>query len=156
MRKTFLEVFLADFLLARIMSSALSSTSHWQGVQNYSLGQGRIKTCILTPPLGHPPRTCCCSFPEQNQFSWVCFSILTIFKVFTEFVIMLPLFIFWCFCHEAYGILVPQPGINLDPTPPALEGKVITTGPPGKSLSVNQGLGHGYWVGDQQLLQNSH
>ena len=30
------------------------------------------------------------------------------------------------------GILVPQPGI--EPTPPALEGGLLTTGPPGKSL----------------------
>ena len=39
---------------------------------------------------------------------------------------------FWYFGHEACGILAPQPGI--EPTPPALEGKVLTTGPPGKSL----------------------
>ena len=37
------------------------------------------------------------------------------------------------FGHEARGILVPQPGI--EPTPPALEGKILTTGPPGRSLS---------------------
>ena len=30
------------------------------------------------------------------------------------------------------GILAPQPGI--EPTPPALEGEVLTTGPGGKSL----------------------
>ena len=35
------------------------------------------------------------------------------------------------FGHVACGILVPQPGI--EPTPPALEGGVLTTGPPGKS-----------------------
>ena len=38
---------------------------------------------------------------------------------------------FWCFGHEACGILAPQPGI--EPTPPALEGEVLTTGPSGKS-----------------------
>ena len=44
----------------------------------------------------------------------------------------------YCFCfmfrffgHEACGILAPRPGIK--PTPPALEGEVLTTGPPGKS-----------------------
>ena len=37
----------------------------------------------------------------------------------------------WFFVHEAYGILAPQPGI--EPVPPALEGGVLTTGPPGKS-----------------------
>ena len=38
---------------------------------------------------------------------------------------------FWFFGREAYGILAPQPGI--EPTPPALEGEVLTTGPPEKS-----------------------
>ena len=36
-----------------------------------------------------------------------------------------------CFGLKASGILVSQPGN--EPTPPALEGKVLTTGPPGKS-----------------------
>ena len=39
---------------------------------------------------------------------------------------------FWCFGHEACGILIPQLGI--EPAPTALEGEVLTTGPPGKSL----------------------
>ena len=39
---------------------------------------------------------------------------------------------FWSFGHEAYGILVPQPGI--EPAPRALEGEVLTTGLPEKSL----------------------
>ena len=38
---------------------------------------------------------------------------------------------FWFFGHEACGILAPWPGI--EPTPPALEGEVLTTGPPGES-----------------------
>ena len=33
---------------------------------------------------------------------------------------------------KACGILTPQPGI--EPSPDALEGKVLTTGAPGKSL----------------------
>ena len=41
-------------------------------------------------------------------------------------------FMFWFFGHEACGILVPQPGMEL--TSPVLEGKVLTPGPPGKSL----------------------
>ena len=36
--------------------------------------------------------------------------------------------------HKAYGILTPQPGIK--PTPPALEGKVFTTGPLVKSPTL--------------------
>ena len=38
---------------------------------------------------------------------------------------------FWFFGCEACGILAPQPGI--EPAPPALESKVLTTGRPGKS-----------------------
>ena len=38
---------------------------------------------------------------------------------------------FWFFGHEACGILALWPGI--EPTTPALEGKVLTTGLPGKS-----------------------
>ena len=52
----------------------------------------------------------------------------------------------YCFCLLCFfgflatrpvgscGILTSWPGI--EPTPPALEGKVLTTGPPGKSLDV--------------------
>ena len=38
---------------------------------------------------------------------------------------------FWFFHREAGGISAPQPGIESAPT--ALEGKVLTTGPPGKT-----------------------
>ena len=56
-----------------------------------------------------------------------------IFKVFIEFVALLFLFyVVLFFCWEACGILTPQPGIK--PIPPALEGKVLATEPPGKSL----------------------
>ena len=41
-------------------------------------------------------------------------------------------FMFWLFSWKACGILAPQPGIKL--APPPLEGKVWTTGLPGKSL----------------------
>ena len=37
---------------------------------------------------------------------------------------------FWLFGHEVCGILAPRSGIK--PTPSTLEGKVLTTGPPGK------------------------
>ena len=43
---------------------------------------------------------------------------------------------FWFFGREACGILAPRPGI--EPAPPALEGKVLTTGPPGKSLDCSK------------------
>ena len=37
----------------------------------------------------------------------------------------------WVYCPMACGILVPGPGI--EPVPPALEGRFLTTEPPGKS-----------------------
>ena len=58
----------------------------------------------------------------------------TIFKAFIKFVTILLLF--WVFVEffgqEVCGISAPRPGIQ--PSAPALEGKVLTTGPPGKSL----------------------
>ena len=39
---------------------------------------------------------------------------------------------FWLFGHQACGFLVPRPGI--EPAPPALGSKVLTTGLPGMSL----------------------
>ena len=54
------------------------------------------------------------------------------FKVFMEFVTILFLFyVFWG--HKACRILAPWLGI--EPTPPALKGKVLTTGPPGKCVT---------------------
>ena len=41
---------------------------------------------------------------------------------------------FWFFSHKAYGILAAQPGTEL--ALPVLEGKVLTTGPPGKSSYI--------------------
>ena len=41
---------------------------------------------------------------------------------------------FWLVGHNPRGILVPQLGV--EPELPALEGRVLTTGPPGKSLSL--------------------
>ena len=41
-------------------------------------------------------------------------------------------FMFLVFGHKACGILAPRPGI--EPTPPALDGEVLTTGLPGESL----------------------
>ena len=38
-------------------------------------------------------------------------------------------FVFWFFGHKACGILALWAGIQ--PTPPALEDEVLTTGPPG-------------------------
>ena len=62
----------------------------------------------------------------------------TVFKVFIEFVTILLLFyVLVFFGHNACEILAPQPGI--EPTSPVMEGEVLTTGPPGKSLSLGFG-----------------
>ena len=59
----------------------------------------------------------------------------TIFKVFIEFVTILPLFyVFWFFGPEECGILALQPGI--ESAPPELEGKVLTIGEPGQSYNL--------------------
>ena len=54
-------------------------------------------------------------------------------KVFIEFVTVLLLGYVLIFLAEACGILALQLGIQ--PTPLAMESKVLTTGPPGKSLT---------------------
>ena len=56
----------------------------------------------------------------------------TNFKVFLAFVTILLLFHVLIFWPQAYGILSPQPGI--EPTTHALEGEVLTPGPPGEPL----------------------
>ena len=55
------------------------------------------------------------------------------FKVFTEFVMLLLLF--HGLGHQASEILDPQSGT--EPIPPALEGEVLTTRLPGKSLRIS-------------------
>ena len=58
----------------------------------------------------------------------------TIFKVYWICYYIASVFWFRFFGPEAYGMLAPQPWIK--PTPPALEGKVLTIGPAGKSLPL--------------------
>ena len=50
------------------------------------------------------------------SLDWICYSIASV----------------GFFGHMPCGILVPWPG--MEPIPPTLEGEVLTTGPPGKSL----------------------
>ena len=38
---------------------------------------------------------------------------------------------FWVFGHGAHGVLAPQ--LEIEPAPPALEGKILATGQPRKS-----------------------
>ena len=75
-------------------------------------------------------------FKALNTFYFIIY-LLCIFDVDHFFKSLLNLlqhcfcFMFWFFGLKACGILAPRPGI--DPAPPALESKVLTTGPPGKS-----------------------
>ena len=65
------------------------------------------------------------------HFSW------TIFKVFIAFVtILLLIFMFWGFVSFLFGWKecgISAPWLGIEPTPPALEGEVLTTWPPGTS-----------------------
>ena len=56
----------------------------------------------------------------------------TVFKVFIEFVAILPLFYVCFFGHEIFGILALSTGF--EHTSPALEDEVLTTGQSGKPL----------------------
>ena len=60
------------------------------------------------------------------------FLMWTIFKVFIEFVTILLLFYVLVFWPRGMWDLSSPPGI--EPTPSALEGEVLATGPQGKSL----------------------
>ena len=62
-----------------------------------------------------------------------CVCVQTIFKLFTEFFFFYNIASVFCFFfhHKSCGIWAPRPGI--EPTAPALEGAVLTTGLPGKS-----------------------
>ena len=62
----------------------------------------------------------------KDVFMW------TILKAFVEFITTLLLFYVLIFGPEACGALVPQPGIELALS--ALEGEILTPGPPGKPL----------------------
>ena len=60
----------------------------------------------------------------------------TFFKVFIEFVTTLLLFYVFGFFFGPQACEIPAPRPGIKPTPPALEGQVLTTGPPGKTLHL--------------------
>ena len=66
-------------------------------------------------------------FSDHSHYPFFFFFL----KVFIDFATILLLFLFWSFWPHSCGILGPQPGI--EPALPALEVRVLTTGPPGKS-----------------------
>ena len=55
----------------------------------------------------------------------------TIFKVLLDLLQYCFHFMFWFSGQEACGVLGPWP--EIEPAPSALEGKALTTGPPGNS-----------------------
>ena len=63
--------------------------------------------------------------------------------------------LFWGLCGAAYGVLVPQPGIN----PMSLQCRVLTTGPPGKShilfILNPQGSINETWVFNEWRISNT-
>ena len=85
---------------------------------------------------------------------WFSLCLISLFEDFIEFAITLLLFygfVFFFFFlegvgQEVCGVLAARPGIK--PTTPALEGQVLTTGPPGKFpfalfLTLHNNLCHG-------------
>ena len=56
----------------------------------------------------------------------------TIFKVFIDFATIL--FLFYVLCFWPWGMWDLSSPV-IEPAPPALEGEVLSTGPPGKSYT---------------------
>ena len=71
------------------------------------------------------------SFLQDFFFKILMWTILNLSWISYNIACFLKNLRFWFFGCEAHGILAPQPGI--EPTPSALEGEVLNTGPPGKS-----------------------
>ena len=98
----------------------------------------RVRNPVLGAAIGL--RLCISNkLPGDTQHSWAhiffflkIVFIWTIFKVFTESDTISLLFYPLVFPCRAYRILAPRSGIK--PAPPALEGEIPSTGPPGKSL----------------------
>ena len=63
-----------------------------------------------------------CDVDLFKSLYYICYNIVSVFM-------------FWFFGCEACGILVPQSGIESAPL--ALEGKVLTTGLPGRCLNAS-------------------
>ena len=64
-------------------------------------------------------------------------SLVNLLQCFLPFVYVLFFFFFVC---ETCGLLVPRP--RIEPTFLALEGKIFTTGPPGKFTNTYFNIAH--------------
>ena len=61
----------------------------------------------------------------------------TIFKVFIEFITILLMFYVLLFFFWPQGMWDLSSHSGVEPTPPAWESEVLTTGPPGKPLHLS-------------------
>jgi len=100
---------------------------------------GKVSSSCLSLELSYHFRytdvLCLCFFSSFLRIFF--FWMVTILKVFIEFVTVLLLFFFnvLVFCPDACGILAPQSGVET--TPPTLEGEVLPPGPSGRSPYVS-------------------
>ena len=102
-----------DFGSLLVMMRGKPRAWPWSRLSALTWSSYPINTLWKHPPLG------------------IFFLMWTILKSLLNLLQYCFCFMFWFFGHEACGISAPQPGI--EPTPPTLQGKVFTTGPPGKS-----------------------
>ena len=103
----------------------------WKSLED--LGQGASHTAVSPAFREQWGNGCCC------HMRWPQLSLGPLAATLPELGTpnVLPssfslIYLLFIFGHEACGISVPQPGIEL--TSPALEGRFVTTGPPGTSL----------------------
>ena len=100
----------------------------------------KSRTRLSTAQGGHnstvttiiPVQATITSYCHQLFFFKIFFLIWTVFQIFIELVTILLLFYVLVFWLRGMWDLLPQPGI--EPKPPTLDGRVLTTGPPEKSL----------------------
>ena len=114
----------------------------WRSLSGSLQGQLRLPAYLTFWEVQFSPEILVCTGLFLKLFF---FLMWTIFKVLIEFVTILLLFYILVLGHKVCGIFAPWAGIK--PTPLALEGKVMTTGLPGKSYVV--------WLLDSCLLSHS-
>ena len=120
--------------------------SHWRKEVNISSVSFLISCHTTLTNISEMDKimvVCALSFSREFCFSCIHTLIqlnlivklfLFFFKSLLNFLQYCFCFIFWFLAREACGVLAPQPGIK--PAPPALESKVLTTGPPWKSYKA--------------------
>ena len=84
---------------------------------------------ILATLISHHPSVKAFFFKLKNFFDMNHF-LKRLYWIVT--VLLRSYVLLFFFSHQTCGILIARPGI--EPTPPALQGEILMTGPPGKSL----------------------